>query len=195
MRKLIIIGFALIVILGIVFLMARQKNKPQPVLPVATPNIPESMERKSFIKNMDWVPLYNQLPTGSPLTTKIEATKKFSFDNKSFASLTDKGLTISERGDQIKQEVSFEKTTKEGQFVWLTNDYLLLVEKQNQEDLGIIDWVYLVAKESGKKEALVGSFPMVNRLDLSFEPKLYEGGHVVVFLDNDKNYWALSLKF
>ncbi len=98
-----------------------------------------------------------------------------------------------DRGDTRLQKIDISPNISAVNFVWINEKYLIMIEKD--KSFQKLDRIYLVDTQSGEKQFFAGSFPIVSRLNLNFEPLVETNGKNIYFKDNDGNYWLLTLEY
>ena len=195
----IIIGSAIfLLILFVIFLFIgkKQKQTGNPINSKITEISPARLPLVGLsIKDFIWRDLDRELPVlNKKLISEVDdkdgLTRKYSPDGNYWAYLRDLNLTIE---NQAGSHVTVDVTPKSDavNFVWITNDLILLVEKESA--FRKIDRLYSIKAESGEKNFFAGSFPIVERLKLDWEPIVFEDGRQVLFQDNGGGYWLLGL--
>jgi hypothetical protein len=110
------------------------------------------------------------------------------------AQLTNTSLLIYFKdSNSLQKKVTLKFTTNKSSVVWITDDILLLIEKDPEEPH--IDYFYAIDRKSGEKTYLIGSFMIPSRLNMNFNPFVYNNSHSVLLKDNEANYWQLNVLY
>jgi len=131
------------------------------------------------------------IPVSSPSSLFNKDGRKFSPHQYFYALLNSKQLQIfMAEGDKKVRSIKWEKETVEVNFVWLSDKFILIIEKNTSKN---IDNLYLIDYDTGEKSFLFSSYPVPLRFDLSKNPQVYNNGKDIVLSDNEAGLWNLSL--
>lgn len=194
----VILAFIFIVII-ILMILSRDKanQKPEIDLNSSTPVVTSTIinQKKDFIRDFNWKNIGTTLPRiGSRGSSEIKEVggiiRKYSANGKYSAFLSGQVLVIE---DEVSKQIPIDLTpeTEAVNFIWLNSDLLLLIEKEAA--FRKIDRIFFIKADLGQKNFFAGSFPIKDRLNLAFEPVVFDDGSEVLFQDNARNYWQLSL--
>lgn len=166
--------------------------RPSPTLAIPTEFEPTMAFEKTF-KEYRWEEIGLNLPTGvtlSPVPSGLPL-KKDSPSLKHLAELTGNQLIVSDHLTGEKTTINFENKMKGANFTWLNDNYLILIEKE--DDFWSVDKIYFVERGKSEKILITGSFPIKNRLNLDLNPTVNPEGNEIFFADNGGVYWKLVL--
>lgn len=207
----------LFILLGIIFLVAvsflYQVFKPKKISEPTPPSQPTSkippttapseiafptrfeptMVFEKIVKEFAWEEVGPQPPAGiilSPVPPD-QPRLKYSPGGVTLAELTSENLSILNASGSVKVQVPLSENLKQANFAWLKENLLLLIEKES--DFWEVDKIYLIEIEKGSKLLLAGSFPIINRLNLTYDPFVGPAGNYLIFMDNGGSYWKFIL--
>jgi len=199
-KKKIFIGLTGFLILIVVIFLVKGQRQQRQIDKQITPTVSlessgSDRQMGSIIRDFSWKVIGTTMPTikkrqKSEIKEVDGLTRKYSPNGNYSAYLTRQDLVVENNGgNQISVDITPE--TEAVNFVWLTNQLVLLIEKEAA--FRKIDRIYFIKAELGEKNFFAGSFPIKDRLNLAFEPVVFDDGSEVLFQDNARNYWQLSL--
>lgn len=156
---------------------------------------PSSAQNNLVIKNFSWKKI-----TGSPpenisylkQSAGTDGNSKSAPAGNTTALIANGQLNI-DRDNTRLQKIEISPNISAVNFVWINKSYLIMIEKD--KSFQKLDRIYLVDWETGEKQFFTGSFPIVSRLNLNFEPLVEANGKNIYFKDNKGNYWLLILEY
>lgn len=147
------------------------------------------------IKSFLWKKIEGNLPENSNFLKQSAGdagnAKRAPDGNKT--GIVANGQLNIDQGDTRLQKIEVNPNVSATNFVWINQQYLIMIEKD--KSFQKLDRIYLVDSVNGEKQFFAGSFPIVSRLDLNFEPLVEAEGKNIYFKDNDGNYWLLTLNY
>lgn len=166
----------------------KQLNKPSgfddSILPTDAP-----ISFFNFIQASTFPPLGMK----AVLIDKTPSGEKFSPNKNYFARIEGTNLVIYDAKTSVKvREIKPESNILQTNFNWLTDNLLIFIEKENTNRH--IDQIYIVKRDTGKKTYMLGSFPVPKRFNLAEDPFIYNNGQEIFIVDNENQYWQLSIR-
>lgn len=192
---ILIIAFILLFLLLLILVFRRtgtgiiqeQTALPSPVEERFNQKSP-SAQNNLIIKNFSW----KKIDGSPPENISYLSSSKLAPGANLSAIIANGRLNI-DRGDTRLQKIEISPDLAAVNFAWINERYLIMIEKD--KSFQKLDRIYLVDRETGEKQFFAGSFPIVSRLNLNFEPLVEANGKNVYFKDNDGNYWLLTLDY
>ena len=203
-KKILILSvtFILLFLLFIIMIFRSKGGKVSQKQLILPSPVEERFKQKStvvqnnfVIKNFFWKKIAGSPPENISYLKQSAGTdgnSKSAPAGNTTALIANGQLNI-DRGDTRLQKIEISPNISATNFVWINERYIIMIEKD--KSFQKLDRIYLVDASRGEKQFFAGSFPIVSRLNLNFEPMVETNGKNIYFKDNGGNYWLLILEY